>query len=250
MALTLVKFILAKVELDRPIARQLFKSAKSGNLDFLQNATFAQVNPLLKQILTKMLVLNPKTRISSVEILSMMKVAIPIVSEHELAKARSLKPVGSFKLKTSFNRTGDNKNCLGKRARVVLDTPEVHHDMFYSNIKDSFAFPVLDTSTKAQNVAQSLSSAGASGSHLKRLKSGHLDFKPDQAVLSNLLKKHKSHSKKANFCKGNKSLKPTFAIRPKRHASKFGFESLLPFSLQWSPEDPARDIWARVETSG
>lgn len=238
LGLTLVKFILAKVELGTSCARKLFKSAKSGNVDFLGNATFAKVNPLVKQILKEMLILDPCARISSFQILSMMKVAIPIISERELERARNSKQVGSFNLKTSHRLPRQNAPGLGKRDKPELDTPEVRHEMFYSKVQDSFSFPVLDKSTKAQNVSQSLGNSA----ELKRLKKGEQASKP--SPIPNFLAKHNYPPKKGFFCKTDKDLKPTFAIRPKMHSDKFGFESSAPHPLRTWLGTPAGDWWA------
>lgn len=240
LGLTLVKFILTRAGLDSGAAQNLFEAAKRGDASFLEMAVFANVSAQIKGILRKMLLQKPSERLSSLEILGSLGAAIPIISEQELSKVHKAKPLGILKIKGGYGHARSSVSVLEKRAQSALETPEVQHEMFFSKVKESFSFPVLDTSTKAQNVSQTLGCAAKSPqAALKRVSGTQGSLPSNSGSIKSFLKSHSEVLKNLGLTSSKKDAKPPFVVRPKMHDSKFAFEGLLPESLKWTFEPKA-----------
>ena len=149
-----MKFVLERIGLDQETQKDFFKSAKIGNFDFLEKRIFNQMSEVVKNAIKKMLNSDPKSRVSSIQVLSMLKAPIPIISPKELQMARNEKPLGQFKMKTPSGRGINHPSFLSKRPSSLLKTPEILHDNFCSKVTESFQFPVLENSRTPQTVSQ------------------------------------------------------------------------------------------------
>ena len=201
--------------------------AKKANLKFLDDSKFSGITESVKQVLKNMLRTSPEKRVSSIQILSMLKVAIPIISQQELNRIQNEKPGAYLKINHNYSNVLTCNSVLVKRPHDVLKTPDVTHDTFYSNISKSFAFPVLDMSKKPSGVSDNESINNT----LLKIEKNEF-FSSDNTMLNDFIKMHQ-RSKNEQFPKLKRNKKSTseFFIKSKSNPSKCLLNSKIPFKL-------------------
>jgi hypothetical protein len=208
--------------------------AKSGNLDFMENFKFARVNFSIRKVLKEMLNPDPSLRVSSIQILSMMKVAIPIISQNELNRIQKEKPEALFKLKANTSNVVNCDSLLGKRSDPFLKSSEINHENLCSKVKNSFSFPVLDMSTKPPCVSTQTSSSVASLASKAQPKDSpsKLLESNNYSMLNDFMKmKAAQKNDQFSFCIRTKKAKSAFFIKPNSNTNKCFLNSKIPFSL-------------------
>jgi hypothetical protein len=217
LGLALVKFILDRVLVSETQKQTFLKMAKSGNFTFLEESVFQGVDVTTKQILKKMMKIDPKNRICSMDILKMLKVRIPMITPKEIQSVHKELPLATFNLK-SPNKVR-HPSFLSKRSDCAIETPE-----------KAFCFPVLESSKPAQSGSQACFEFAAQAPKTFKKSLFSLDTKHSMGDF--LLSKKSQRTNSFKYSKENMLKQSKSFLKGKLSASKVLSDLDLPWKTQ------------------
>ena len=232
---TVLKFILDRVIVEEKEKVNFLKMAKSGDFEFLKNLIFENIDQKILKMIPKMMEQDPKHRISSVQILSLLELPIPFITPKEIQNVKSELPMASFNMRNP-NKVR-HPSFLSKRSGSFLSTSdELEQDSPFGSL-ETFAFPTLDNSKPASTDAQMPFDVSSDiCSTLKSVKKSLFSNESKSSCMDFLIGKKTRKSSTFMYSKENK-LKHTKSIgkSSKPSASKILLDLDLPFKATPKP---------------
>lgn len=220
LGLALIKFILDRVSVSETQKQEYLKMARSENFLFLNKSVFQDVDLTTKQILQKMMKIDPKNRISSMDILNMLKVSIPVITSKDIQRVHKELPLATFNLK-SPNKVR-HPSFLTKRSDSSVD--------FLEKSEKAFSFPILESSQPAQTVSQICVNFPMHGvSTQKTAKKSLFSLDQKQSMGDFLFSKKTSKMTSFKYSKENMRLQSKGILKSKASASKVLSDLDLPW---------------------